>query len=87
MPVRTEEDVKAEFGNKLRALRIGAGLSQEQLAELAELDRTYISSAERGRRNVSLEAITQLARALKISARDFFDPVPTLTKKPKVGAR
>ncbi|WP_339616722.1 helix-turn-helix transcriptional regulator [uncultured Gilvimarinus sp.] len=44
----------ASFGNKVKALRLSKNLSQENLAALAELDRTYISSVERGKRNVSL---------------------------------
>jgi transcriptional regulator with XRE-family HTH domain len=66
--------VRRRFGDRLRSVRTAAGLSQEKLGELAKLDRTYISSAERGRRNVSLEAITRLAKALKVSPCDFFDP-------------
>jgi transcriptional regulator with XRE-family HTH domain len=68
---RTKE--KAAFGDRLRTLRLSAGLSQEQLGEAADLDRTYISSTERGRRNISLTAITQIASALKISPAAFFE--------------
>lgn len=46
-------------------------MSQEQLASLAELDRTYVSSAERGRRNISLEAIVRLAQALRVPAGEL----------------
>lgn len=49
-------------------LRLERGLSQEKLGELAGLDRTYISSAEAGRRNVSLKTIHKLADALGVSA-------------------
>jgi transcriptional regulator with XRE-family HTH domain len=68
-----KEDIRLKFGSKLRSLRTAAGLSQEKLGELAGLDRTYISSAERGRRNISLDAITRVAEALQISPADFFD--------------
>ena len=54
------------------------GLSQEELAERAELHRTYISDVERGARNLSLESITRLARALDISVSALFPTeIPT----------
>jgi transcriptional regulator with XRE-family HTH domain len=60
-----------EFGKRLRELRFERGLSQEKLGELAGLDRTYISSAEAGRRNVSLKTIYKLAEALGVEAGDL----------------
>jgi two-component system, response regulator len=51
----------------VKRLRNQLGISQEVLAELAELDRTYIGHVERGARNVSLSTIDKLARALKVS--------------------
>jgi transcriptional regulator with XRE-family HTH domain len=65
-------NIKATFGIRIRELRQAKGISQEALADKAGLDRTYISSIERGKRNVSLENIERLAKALKISVRDFF---------------
>jgi len=47
-------------------------MSQEELAERAELHRTYISSIERGDRNISLENIEKVTRALEISIADLF---------------
>jgi transcriptional regulator with XRE-family HTH domain len=55
-----------EFGRRLRALRQERGLSQEQLAHIAQLDRTYVSSCEAGRRNATIRTITRLAAALDI---------------------
>lgn len=55
---------KVRFGRRLRQLRKANRLSQEGLAERAGLDRTYVSSCERGRRNVSLLNIYRLAEAL-----------------------
>ncbi len=49
------------------------GLSQEELAFKAGLHRTYLSSAERGQRNVGLVNIERLARALDIDISDLFD--------------
>jgi transcriptional regulator with XRE-family HTH domain len=57
-------DPRTAFGLRLRQLRLDRGLSQEALAEAAGLDRTYVSSCERGRRNVSLLNIHKLAAAL-----------------------
>ncbi len=65
-------DVKKQFGKKLKALRLSKKLSQEKLALEADLDRTYIPSIEKGERNVSLEVIYKLAKALDISVIDFF---------------
>ena len=49
---------------RLREIRLKKELSQERLAELAGLHRTYVSSVERGERNISLENIDRLAKAL-----------------------
>lgn len=65
-------DVRAAFGRRVRDLRHERGLSQEQLAELADLHRTYVSSLERGQRNVSLDNIHALAHALGVGPRDLF---------------
>jgi transcriptional regulator with XRE-family HTH domain len=54
------------FGHRLRAVRKRKGVSQEDLAHLAQIDRTYISSIERGLRNVSLSTIAKLAAALHV---------------------
>ena len=62
------------FGESLRHLRLRAGLSQEALAELADLHRTYVGSVERGERNISLSNIYVLADALGVDVRSFFDP-------------
>lgn len=59
-------DLSTEFGNRLRTLRRERKLSQERLAELSGLDRTYISSAEIGKRNVTLQTINTLAEALEV---------------------
>jgi transcriptional regulator with XRE-family HTH domain len=60
-------NVAVRFGKRLREVREGAGLSQEKLGELATLHRTYVSSVERGKRNISLENIERLAVALKVT--------------------
>ena len=55
-----------QFGEKVRALRLKRGLSQEALAHAAGLHRTHISLIERGRRSVRLETIEALAQALQV---------------------
>jgi CheY-like chemotaxis protein len=65
-------DVKTAFGTSVRAWRKRLGISQEELAERAELHRTYVSDVERGARNLSLESMTRIARALRIPVADLF---------------
>ncbi len=59
------ENAKVKLGSIIRAKRVELGISQEQLADECGLHRTYIGSVERGERNVSLENIVRLARALR----------------------
>ena len=66
-------DVKILVGKRVKELRNKLGISQEELADYAELDRTYITSVERGRRNISIVNIEKLASALKVSLKEFFD--------------
>lgn len=61
-----EEDLLLAFGTHVKSLRLERGLSQESLASLCSLDRTYISGIERGRRNVSLVNIVKLAYSLDV---------------------
>lgn len=60
-----------KFGNTIRKLREEKGWSQEKLAELANLHRNYVSSLERGERNVALINIIKLSEALKIKAHEL----------------
>ncbi len=71
MPVQ-KVDAKTMFGASVKAWRKRLGFSQEELAERSELHRTYISDAERGARNLSLESITRLAHALGVPVADLF---------------
>ncbi len=64
---------KTIFARNVRRLRSATGLSQEQLASRAGLHRTYVSSIERGQRNVSLENIFAIAQALGCDPRDLLD--------------
>ena len=62
---------KEIFSQNVRRIRGEAGLSQEELAFRAKLHRTYISSVERGERNVSLENIFAIAEALQVAPGDL----------------
>lgn len=62
------------FGSSLKSWRKRLGISQEELAERADLHRTYVSDVERGARNLSLESITRMAYALNISVAELFPP-------------
>jgi transcriptional regulator with XRE-family HTH domain len=55
------------FGKVLREYRERAGLSQESLADAAELDRTFIGMLERGQRQPTLESLFRIAAALKVA--------------------
>ena len=68
------ETSKKAFGNRLRELRHERGLSQEALAHICELDRTYIGGVERGERNISLLNILRIARALEITPSELMTP-------------
>lgn len=65
-------DIKIRFGRAVKKRRSELGLSQEDLAERADLHRTYIADIERGVRNVSLENIEKIAHALNTSLSNFF---------------
>lgn len=66
-----ENQLLKNFGDRVRALRLELGVSQEKLALDYGLDRTYISGIERGKRNVSLVNIHRLAEALGVPATDL----------------
>ncbi|WP_272506363.1 helix-turn-helix domain-containing protein [Salinibacter ruber] len=72
MSVAPKERIQQAFGDSLRSARLDAELSQEELAHRAKLDRSYVGSVERGERNISLENIVKLSRALEISLADLF---------------
>lgn len=65
-------DARKLFAKKLRQIRQAQGLSQETLADLAGLHRTYVGSVERSERNVSIDNIERLARALEVDIVEFF---------------
>ncbi len=65
-------DIKQKVGARVRELRHELGLSQEALAYKAEVDRTYVSDVENGRRNISMELLEKVIIALEVSFTEFF---------------
>jgi transcriptional regulator with XRE-family HTH domain len=61
------------FGQRVRFLRQQKNFSQETLAELAGIDRTYIGGVERGERNISLLNVKRVADAFGITISELFD--------------
>lgn len=64
-------DILTKFGKRLSLFRKEAKLSQEKLAELCGLHRTYIGMIERGEKNVTLKNIEKIANALKVDMSDL----------------
>ncbi len=65
--------IKDIVGKRIKELRLNKNLTQEKFAELCELDRTYITSLENGKRNISIINLEKICNALDISLKDFFD--------------
>ena len=64
-------DILKEFGQKVLHYRRRKNLSQERLAELSSLHRTYIGQIESGKRNVALRNVAKLAKALGVSPKEL----------------
>ena len=64
MTRKKKGDPRLAFGQAVRSLRLDKGISQEKLAELANIHRTYIGDVERGTRNIALVNMTRIASAL-----------------------
>lgn len=65
---------RERLATQMRVVRLSAGLSQEALAHLAGLDRTYIGGIERSERNVSIDNIEKIADALKVDVAILLSP-------------
>ena len=65
---------RALFARNLKLFRQRKKMSQEELADMAGLHRTYVSSVERGERNISIDNMEKLAQALCVDIRDLLSP-------------
>lgn len=67
-------DIKKQFGEKIKKLRKeNNNMTQEYLEEISGIDRSYISSVERGKRNISIVNIEKLAKAFNIKLSELFE--------------
>jgi len=64
-------DINEIFGKKVMEKRQSLKLSQETLANIADIDRTYLPDIEKGRRNVSLKVADKIAKALNVTLKDL----------------
>lgn len=69
------ENPNEVVASNIRTLRQNQGLSQERLAELSDLHRTYIGAIERGERNVTLDTLAQIANALGVPCAELLTPL------------
>ncbi len=67
-----KKEILVKFGNKVRAERARRGLSQEELAARAGVHRTYIGMIERAEKNITLENLERICKALNISISECF---------------
>jgi transcriptional regulator with XRE-family HTH domain len=68
--VEQKTRIQVAFGKAMRKFRLSAGLSQEKLAELADVHRTYVGDVERGERNISVVNMVKVAQGLKKKLSD-----------------
>ena len=71
-PTHSGSKELVSLGKTIRVLRLETGLSQEALADEAEIDRSYMGGIERGEHNVALVNIVKIARALQITTAELF---------------
>ncbi|QQO19478.1 helix-turn-helix transcriptional regulator [Bradyrhizobium diazoefficiens] len=67
------EDVRRLVGGNVKRLRMAAGITQAELAELVGVDRAYISGLEQGNRNATIVSLWHVAQALEAPIRSLFD--------------
>lgn len=75
----SDEDDLETLGRNVRSARKRAKLTQEELAELADLHPTYVGGIERGERNIGVLNLIGLARALSVGPGTFFSGIKTRT--------
>ena len=65
--------IKKQVGNRIKFLRHELAISQEELADKAEVHRTYIASVEVGKRNISIVTLEKIVNALEVTLSEFFN--------------
>ena len=66
-------DIKVVIGERIAQLRKAKKLSQQKFSYEAEIERSYLTHVEKGRKNISVETLLKITKALGISLKDFFD--------------
>jgi transcriptional regulator with XRE-family HTH domain len=66
-------DLKIKVGLRITQLRQAKNLSQQKFAYVADMERTYLSHIEKGRKNISIGTLEKILSALEVSVNDFFD--------------
>lgn len=66
-------DIKQKVGQRIKVLRAEKEMSQEEVANTADMERSFMTHIESGRRNISLDTLQRILTALDISFKDFFD--------------
>lgn len=66
-------DMKVAIGERIAKLRKAQKFSQQQFSYEAEIERSYLTHIEKGRKNISVETLVKITKALGISLKDFFD--------------
>jgi len=69
-----KKDINEEVGLNIRRIREKRGLSQEKLAALAYIHRVYMGQIERGEKNIGLQNLEKIAKALEVPTRFLVDP-------------
>ena len=67
------ENINLKIGDRIRALRKIKNISQETLANMADIERGYMTGVESGKRNVSVKVLSKIIKALDTSFSDFFN--------------
>ncbi|MFZ1530222.1 MAG: helix-turn-helix transcriptional regulator [Ferruginibacter sp.] len=68
-----QQSLKEKVGNRISELRKSNKLSQQQFSYEADMERTYLTHIEKGRKNISLSTLEKILEAFNITPKEFFD--------------
>lgn len=71
--IHLQMDIQVAIGERIAKLRKAQKLSQQKFSYEAEIERSYLTHVEKGRKNISIETLVKITNALGISLKDFFD--------------